>query len=142
MKREQILIVNYSQEGHQYYPEDTWDDSSVFGSERDLLRLCKEWHKRSAGNFSDYPFGGLFDTELLSFQTQDVITDESGEKFYGTKKDCPPPSYFKKVEEDYQAWYAFVKVRLPKLQKARNKRLEMERELKTLETLKAKFENK
>lgn len=142
MKREQILIVNYSQVGHYMYQEDTWDDSCVFGSEQDLLWLCKHWHKRSAGNFSGYPFGGLFSINKLSFQTQDIITDEFGEKFYGDKKDCLPPSYFKKVEEDYNIWYNFIKIRLPKLEKARKERLDRERELKTLETLKAKFENK
>ena len=142
MKREQILIVNYSQVGHYMYQEDTWDDSSVINNERELLKLCKEWHKCSASTFSDYPFGGLFNIDNLSFQTQDIITDEFGEKFYGTKKDCPPPSYFKKVEDDYNNWYKNIKTRLPKLQKAREKRLDRERELKTFETLKAKFENK
>ena len=115
MKREQILIVNYSQVGHYMYQEDTWDDSSTFNNEKELLQLCKEWHKSSASSFNDYPFGGLFSTNNLSFQTQDVITDESGEKFYGTKKDCSPPSYFKKVEEEYNIWRNFIKKRLRKL---------------------------
>jgi hypothetical protein len=142
MKREQRLIVNYSQKGHYMYNEDTWDDSSFFSSENDLLKLCKHWHKRSAGTFSGYPFGGLFGFDNLSFQTQNIIIDESGEIFYGDRKDCPPPPYFKKVEDDYNTWINNIKTRLPKLEQARKDRLQKEHELKTFETLKAKFENK
>jgi hypothetical protein len=142
MKREQVLIANYSQKGHQYYPEDLWDDSMHFNNEKELLQLCKEWHKRSASTFGDYPFHGYFHPQRLSFQIQDVIIDDLGEKFYGAKKDCQPPSYFKKVEEDYKVWYDFIKARLPRLKQARKDRLNREKELKTFELLKAKFENK
>ena len=139
MERKQRIIVNYSQIGHYMYNEDTWDDSCVIENEKELLNACKKWHKQSASSFNDYPYGGLFSFNNLSFKKQNIIVDDSGEVFKGKKKDCETPDYFENVKLDFNTWIDNIRQRLPKLKEAKSKRLKEESERKQLEKLSLKY---
>ena len=139
MERKQIIIVEYSQSGHYMYNEDTWNDSLVVETEKELLNACKEWHKTSASSFNNYPFCGLFSFNNLSFKKQNIIIDDSGEIFKGKKVDCEKPDYFEKVQLDFNTWIDNIRQRLPKLREARSKRLKEESERKEFEKLSLKY---
>lgn len=139
MERKERIIVNYSQKGHYMYNEDTWDDSREIVNKKDLLSACKSWHKNSSSTFNDFPFGGLFSFSNLSFQKQNIIVDDSGEVFYGEKQDCDPPEYFSTVRIEFDEWFNNIKERLPKLRKARDKRLKEQDERRKLEELSLKY---
>lgn len=142
MKKKKILIANYSQQGHYMYNEDTWSDKFRINSRKDFLDACKSWHKRSSSNFNDYPFGGLFSFQNISFQNQDIIIDDEGNKFYGKKYDCENPEYFNEVKDEFNKWIKAIKLRLPLLRKAREKRLKEESDFKKFKELSIKFESK
>jgi hypothetical protein len=142
MERKTRMLVNYSQEGHYMYPEDTWDDSCTISNKKDLLITCKEWHKMSSSKFNNYPLGGLFSFENISFQKQNLIIDDSGEVFYGEITDCDIPEYFEEVKSEFNQWLNFLKERVPKLREVRKNRIEKEKELKKLEELSLKYGNK
>jgi hypothetical protein len=139
MERKIRIIVNYSQEGHYMYNEDTWDDSCTIENEKELLTACKSWHKQSSSSFSDYPFGGLFSFNNLTFQKQNIIIDNNGEIFYGKEQDCDKPEYFENVKKTFNEWLGNIKVRLPKLREARDKRLKEESERRKFEELSMKY---
>lgn len=139
MKRKTILIANYSQIGHYMYSEDTWSDSIIVENEKDLLWFCKNCHKESASKFNNYPFYGLFDFKYITFEKQNIIIDDNEEVFYGEKQISDPPNYFENVKKDYYIWYNNIKERLPRLRKARKKRLKEESERKKLKELSLKY---
>lgn len=139
MERKKIIIVNYSQEGHPMYNEDTWDDSCSIETENDLLSACKNWHKKSSSTFNNYPFGGLFSFNNLTFQEQNIIIDDNGEVFYGNKQDCDKPEYFENVKTLFDEWLQNIKHRLPKLREARDKRIKEESERRKLAELIGKY---
>lgn len=138
MEKSKILIAKYSQKGHYHYPEDTWSDSCKINSAKDLLDACKEWHKMSAGNFQDYPFKGLFSFGNITFETQNIIIYDN-EIYYGEKSSTESPDYFEQVKKDYNDWYNYLKLRLPKLRELKNKRLKEEKERKLLSELSNKY---
>ena len=139
MERKTRIIVNYSQKGHYMYNEDTWDDSCVIENEKDLLSACKSWHKQSSSSFNDYPFGGLFSFNNITFQKQNIIVDENGEVFYGKKQDCEKPECFENVKVSFNEWLDNIKVRLPKLREVRDKRLKEQHERRKFEELSIKY---
>jgi hypothetical protein len=139
MERKERIIVNYSQDGHYMYQEDTWDDSSEIRNEKDLLEACKGWHKMSASKFNNYPYGGLFSFNNLAFEKQNIIIDETGEIFYGKLQECDKPDYFEKVKTEFNEWLNNIKTRLPKLREARDNRIKEEIERKKFEELSKKF---
>lgn len=139
MERKTRIIVNYSQKGHYMYNEDTWDDSCTIETENGLLSACKSWHKQSSSSFNDYPFGGLFSFNNLTFQKQNIIVDDNGEVFYGKKQDCDKPEYFENVKDSFNEWLQSIKVRLPKLREARDKRLKEQSERRKFEELSTKY---
>ncbi len=139
MERKTTLIVEYSQKGHYMYNEDTWCDSVIIENEKDLLIACKEWHKRSASNFNDYPFGGLFSFNNISFQKQNIIIDDNGELFYGKIEETNTPEYLESVKDKFNSWIKFIRERLPKLREARKKRLKDENERRKFEEISLKF---
>jgi hypothetical protein len=139
MERKTNIIVNYYQKGHYMYNEDTWDDSCTIENEKDLFLTCKSWHIKSSSSFNDYPFGGLFSFNNLTFQKQNIIVDDNGEVFYGEKQDCDKPEYFEDVKVSFNEWLENLKVRLPKLREARDKRLKEQSERRKFEELSKKY---
>ena len=136
MERKELLIANYSQLGHCQFPEDTWEADGVFETKEDLLFLFKHWHRRSASNFSEYPFNGIFNPNWITFEKQTIIIDEDGKKYYGEKEECDPPHFLEEVKNEYKEWYKNIKERLPRLRKARDaKRKEIEEQKKLAELL-------
>jgi hypothetical protein len=121
------------------YNEDTWDDSCSIETEKDLLSACKSWHKQSSSSFNDYPFGGLFTFNNLTFQKQNIIIDDNGEVFYGKKQDCNKPEYFENVKTLFNEWLQNIKHRLPRLREARDKRLKEESERRIFKELSIKY---
>ena len=121
------------------YNEDTWDDRCTIENEKDLLLACKSWYKQSSSSFNNYPFGGLFSFNNLTFQMQNIIVDDNEEVFYGKKQDCDKPEYFEDVKVYFNEWLENVKVRLPKLREARYKRLKEQSERRKFEELSKKY---
>lgn len=138
MERKSILIANYSQEGHHSHNEDTWDESAVIENERELLNVMKSWHKKSASTFGNYPFGGLFSVNRITFQVQKII-DDNGDFYYSNKISCEPPTYLENVKQSFNEWFTSIKERLPKLREARDKRVQETAERKKLQELTEKY---
>ncbi len=136
-----INIVNYSQTGHYMYPEDTWDDTCTFKNEKELLNACKEWYKMSARGFNNYPFISEFSFNNLTFEKQNIIIVDD-EVFNGKLQACGAPEYFDNVKFQFNEWLDNIKVRLPKLRVARDKRLQEEHELDLYKKLSIKYKNK
>jgi hypothetical protein len=135
------LFANYSQTGHQQYPEDTWDLEREISSVNDLFQFMKDIHRLDARHFNNYPLNGGCSKNGFSFFTiKSILVD--GEEFNGNRVIVETPTYFDDAYKMYNAFYLRMKSTLPKLRKAYELKAKKYSEIQQLNYLKSKYENK
>jgi hypothetical protein len=79
------------------------------------------------------------ETTVKYIKKKNIIIDDNGEVFYGKKQDCDKPEYFENVKVSFNEWLQNIKLRLPKLREARDKRLKEQSERRKFEELSMKY---
>lgn len=140
MEKGSRIIGIYEQTGYYMDPEDIWNAECIITSKKDLVNWMIDLNKKSASNFNDYPFVSLFHTDNISYLKQDYIIDDNGDIYYGVKTEIDNLEYHDEAAKEYHEWFAYIKLRLPKIRKMIEDKEKIEKEKKLLNILKNKYE--
>ncbi len=133
-------VVEYSQKGHHYYPEDTWEESNMLENEDDLYKFLIFLHKKDSRNRSNFPLSGGIGGDFIFYKEITTTLDYDGKLLKHVGKELiSEPTYFTTAWNRYKALIERAHKSLPVMRKLRMLKKLEEIERHQLELLKTKY---